>query len=79
MKNYKTNFQAASREASIAMIREERDLVLADTVDRMNPMRWAALSEEKKAEWETFRGRLLNITNTVPASFEVTWPTPPAD
>lgn len=77
MKTYRTNFRAASREASIAMIREERDLILADTVDRMNPMRWAALSDEKKAEWELFRTRLLNITNAVPASFEVTWPAQP--
>lgn len=77
MKTYRTDFRAASREASIAMIREERDLILSDTVDRMNPMRWASMSEEKKAEWELFRKRLLNITNTVPASFEVTWPTQP--
>ena len=78
MNTYRTDFAAASREETLAMVRAERDRILADTVDRMNPMRWASLSPEKQAEWAAYRSALLSITNKVPAS-TVTWPSMPSD
>ena len=43
---------------------------------------WTVLSDvpltaEKKAEWETYRQALRDIT-TQPDPFNITWPTPPA-
>lgn len=43
-------------------IREERDTLLKDTCDRMNPMRWDSLSFEQKKAWTTYRQALLDIT-----------------
>lgn len=61
------------------LIRAERELILSETVDRLNPIRWASLSDAKKAEWTTFRTQLLNITSRIPRLDYVTWPDVPSD
>jgi hypothetical protein len=61
------------------LIRAERNLILNETVDRLNPIRWAELSDAKKAEWENFRRQLLNITSRIARVDYVTWPDVPSD
>ena len=79
MKTYRTNFNSSSIETSIELIRAERNLILNETVDRLNPIRWAELSDAKKAEWENFRKQLLSITERLPRVDYVTWPDVPSD
>ena len=79
MKTYRTNFQSRTIEESYDLIRAERDLILNETVDRMNPLRWASLSDTKKTEWANFRLRLLSITQRVNGTFIVEWPEVPSN
>jgi hypothetical protein len=58
-----------------AEIRSQRDQLLLE-VDAFvgNPLRWAALSSDKQAEWVTYRTALLNVPQQ--SGFpNVTWPT----
>ena len=60
-----------------AEIRSQRDQLLLE-VDAFvgNPLRWAALSSDKQAEWATYRTALLDVPQQ--AGFpDVTWPTKP--
>lgn len=79
MKTYRTDFKSRSFEESLDLIRAERDLILNDTIDRMNPLRWASLTDEKKAEWAEFRNSLLSITERVMPSLIIEWPQVPSD
>lgn len=79
MKTYRTNFKSKTVEESYDLIRTERDLILNETVDRMNPLRWASLSDSKKTEWAEFRLRLLSATSRVTGSFIIEWPEVPSD
>jgi len=79
LKTYRTNFVCATFDESLALIRAERDLILAETVDRMNPMRWNSLTDEKKAEWTNYRTQLLTITNRVARTDYILWPQVPSD
>ena len=57
--------------------RQERAHLLATTVDQMNPMRWAEMSEEKKTAWIQYRQALLDISKQEGWPFNVQWPTKP--
>ena len=60
-----------------AQVRSQRDQLLLE-VDAFvgNPLRWAALSSDKQAEWATYRTALLDVPQQ--AGFPtVTWPTKP--
>ena len=60
-----------------AQVRSQRDQLLLE-VDAFvgNPLRWAALSSDKQAEWATYRTALLDVPQQ--AGFpDVTWPTKP--
>ena len=61
--------------AAAAQVRSQRDQLLLE-VDAFvgNPLRWAALSSDKQAEWVTYRTALLNVPQQ--SGFpNVTWPT----
>jgi len=63
--------------AAAAQVRSQRDQLLLE-VDAFvgNPLRWAALSSDKQAEWATYRTALLDVPQQ--AGFpDVTWPTKP--
>ena len=60
-----------------AQVRSQRDQLLLE-VDAFvgNPLRWAALSSDKQAEWATYRTALLDVPQQ--SGFpDVTWPTAP--
>lgn len=79
MKTYRTDFRSSSLNESLELIRAERELILNDTVDKLNPIRWGLLSDAKKAEWTTFRTQLLNITQRIARVDYVEWPQVPSD
>lgn len=69
--------EARELEQAWVRFRARRDAKLRDEVDGMNPIRWAAMSDAKKAEWVAYRQALLDLPQTTqdPRSFE--WPVAP--
>jgi len=60
-----------------AMVRSERDNLLATEVDPIvaNPLRWADLSATEQLEMTTYRTALLDITSQAGFPHNVVWPT----
>jgi len=60
-----------------AMVRSERDNLLATEVDPIvaNPLRWADLSATEQLEITTYRTALLDITSQAGFPHNVIWPT----
>ena len=61
------------------IIREQRNEKLLQEVDPLvtNPLRWAELTEDKKAEWTQYRTDLPNIPEQAGFPDNITWPTKP--
>lgn len=59
-------------------VRTERDALLVNSVDRINPMRWETLSEAEKDAWRTYRRALLDVTEQNGFPFSINWPVTPA-
>lgn len=59
-------------------VRNERDYLLR-SMDKTvsNPLRWAAMSAEKQAEWSTYRQALLDVPDQAGFPQTITWPTKP--
>ena len=67
--------QGAEADTQWVSVRGERDRkLLACDWTQLDDV---PLTSEKKAEWETYRQALRDITNQ-PDPFNITWPTPPA-
>lgn len=47
--------------AEWAEVRKQRDHLLETTVDRINPIRWSALSPEQQEQWRQYRQALLDL------------------
>ena len=64
--------------AAAAQVRSQRDQLLLE-VDAFvgNPLRWAALSSDKQAEWATYRTALLDVPAQASFPNTITWPTKP--
>ena len=60
-------------------VRHKRDGILTTVVDPIvtNPLRWAALTDAKQAEWTQYRTDLLNLPSQAGFPNTVTWPTKP--
>ena len=60
-------------------VRAERDFKLSNEVDVIasNPLRWAALTDEKRAEWAQYRTDLLNVPQQSGFPDTINWPTKP--
>ena len=59
-------------------VRAKRGELLRNVVDTINAVRWAAMDDAKKAEWNAYRTALLDITDQVGFPFDVVWPCVPA-
>lgn len=58
-------------------VRTKRMALLNNTVDKINAVRWATMSESKRKEWDEYRTALLDITEQEGFPFNVIWPTVP--
>ena len=58
-------------------VRAKRAMLLSNTVDKINAVRWAAMSESERATWDAYRTALLDITDQAGFPFDVIWPTAP--
>jgi hypothetical protein len=65
------------RSEKEAEVKERRDRVLLETVDRVNGIRWEAMSGDEKEKWREYRQALLDIPEQEGYPFEVTWPERP--
>ena len=71
----KTEEEIASDIASkTAKVRAERNARLADTVDKINPLRWESMSEVEKENWRTYRKSLLDVPEQIGFPDNVVWP-----
>lgn len=61
-----------------ALMRAERDRLLATNVDAINAVRWAAMSEPDRAAWTAYRQALLDVPQQAGFPLEVEWPVVPA-
>lgn len=62
-----------------ASVRAQRDQILKDVVDSINPLRWESFSEQKKQEWRDYRQALLNVPQQQEFPLNVVWPTQPIE
>ncbi len=69
--------KAENNEAKSYEMRQSRDGMLRETVDRMSPIRWESLTTEQKAGWTKYRQDLLDLPTQEGFPFDVTWPTEP--
>ena len=62
-----------------AQVRADRDNRLVTEVDPIvsNPLRWAALTAAKQAEWTQYRTDLLTVPDQAGFPTNITWPTKP--
>ena len=68
--------QAELDVISAVSVRSARDSKLSDTdVAVSNPLRWAAMSPQKQAEWSTYRQLLLDVPQQSGFPSTVVWPT----
>ena len=68
--------QAELDVISAASVRSSRDSKLSDTdVAVSNPLRFAAMSSEKQAEWAAYRQLLLDVPQQSGFPSTVVWPT----
>jgi len=86
--DYNTNvtFLDPSKKPSWSAVQDQMNPVEWKTVrfhrdKKLQSCDWTVLSDvpitpEKKAEWETYRQALRDVT-TQPDPFNITWPTPP--
>ena len=71
----KTEEEISSDVASkAAKVRAERNAMLADTVDRINPLRWESMTDSQKDMWRTYRQALLDIPSQPGFPYSVIWP-----
>ena len=59
-------------------VRALRDKTLNQTVDLVNPVRYAELTAEQQAELATYRQALLNVPQQSGFPATVEWPTKPS-
>ena len=60
-------------------VRSKRAALLNASVDRINAVRWAAMDDTTRADWDTYRTALLDITDQEGFPFTVVWPVFPQD
>ena len=60
-------------------VREQRDSLLEEVVDKMNPMRWGTLSEPQKDAWRAYRQALLDVPQQEGFPTNIVWPEAPRE
>ncbi len=58
--------------------RQQRDQLLRDTVDTLNPVRWELITDEQKNAWRAYRKSLLDVPQQDGFPMDVVWPAAPS-
>lgn len=66
-----------ANQINAAHRRMEREQLLNETVDRINPIRWAEMTPQQQSDWTAYRQALLDISKQPGFPFNVQWPNKP--
>ena len=55
-------------------VREQRNQLLVDNVDRFNAVRWSSLTQEEQQRWVDYRQALLDIPEQSEFPLNIIWP-----
>ena len=64
--------------ATTLAVRSRRNMFLSATVDKVNPVWFASLTQEQQTELQTYRTALLNVPQQSGFPTTITWPTKPS-
>lgn len=64
-------------ESAEAKALEQRDKLLAEGPDRINPMWWSSMTEQEQQAWTFYRQALLDITEQPDYPEFIVWPIKP--
>lgn len=70
-------WEAGANDRKAAEVRSERDQLLRDTVDTINPMRWESMTIEQQDALRAYRQALLDVPQQLGFPFDVKWPQTP--
>lgn len=76
--DYKTKSWSLDEESTIRAVYSKRDQLLKNGPDRINPMRWSAMSQEDQNAVADYRQALLDITNQSGYPTNIEWPEIPS-
>lgn len=65
-------------DGKAADVRAQRDALLREKCDTINPMRWESMSDVQKAAMTDYRQMLLDVPNQPGFPWNITWPEIPA-
>lgn len=71
--------EAIPDEEEAARVRKQRNTLLADWVDRMNPLVWETMTDEAKQDYRDYRQALLDVTDQPGFPWDVQWPETPSE
>ena len=66
-------------EEKATEVRRHRNILLAEWVDRMNPIVWEVMTEEQKQSWRDYRQLLLDVPNQIGFPWAIEWPENPSE
>ena len=72
-----TLLDAKEREDHIARLRVERDNLLVESDNHVNPDQWASMDDDSKTEWSDYRQVLRDLPANTADPADPTWPTQP--
>jgi len=75
--NWSTHTWDINLDATAALMRAKRDSLLNQTVDQVNPVWYASLTQEQQQELSTYRQALLDVPQQSGWPTDVSWPTKP--
>ena len=76
--DWNTKTWAINIDSTAAAMRSFRNNLLAQSVDKINPVWYNSLTDEQKIELENYRIALLNVPQQTTWPNNVTWPTKPS-
>lgn len=65
-------------DQAVAAANAHRDTLFAETVDRINPLWWADMTQEQQSECTTFRADCLAIDQQDGYPYNIAWPAKPS-
>lgn len=66
-------------EEKASEVRRQRNTLLAEWVDRMNPVVWEVMNEEQKQAWRDYRQALLDVPDQEGFPWTIQWPENPTE
>jgi len=73
----KVSLEDEIREKHMKILRRDRDQLLVDSDNHVNPDQWASMDAEAQNKWSVYRQQLRDFPATVDDPADPTWPTQP--